>query len=168
MKHKRNIADMMAILADFEQSHDCCKIILEGTYNENMRIKRALYESALISFRRALKNGSTRRPEFGNSLWKFETENHTEAVNGMNDEKVELLKIADKCVAHRAVEEARVVEFPDDEGTGDEIVKTRYRERIDLLPNLRDITKGYIDLLQVKLIPRELIASGKIDLNAKK
>lgn len=168
MEHKGNIADMMAILADFEQSHDCCKIILEGTYNEKMRIKRALYESALISFRRALKNGSTRRPEFGNSLWKFEDENHIEAVNGMNDEKAELLKIADKCVAHRAMEEARVVEFPNDEGTGDHIVKTRYRERIDLIPNLRDITKGYIDLLQKKLIPRELIASGKIDLNAKK
>ena len=159
---------MMAILADFEQSHDCCKIILEGTYNKNIRIKRALYESALISFRRALTSSSTRRPEFGNSLWKFEAENHTEAVNGMNDAKVELLKIADKCVAHRSNKEARVVEFPDDEGTGDEIVKTTYRERIDLLPNLRNITKGYIDLLQKKLIPRELIASGKIDLNTKK
>ena len=40
MEHKRNIADMMAILADFGQSHDCCKILLEGSYNDKMRVKR--------------------------------------------------------------------------------------------------------------------------------
>ena len=168
MEHKRNIADMMAILADFEQSHDCCKILLEGSYNDKMRLRRALYESAFISFRRALKNGSTRRPEFGNSLWKFEADNHKEAINGLNDEKDEILKIADKCIAHRAMEEARKVEFPKDEGTGEKIARTRYRERLDLIPHLRDITKGYIDLLLKKLIPYELIASGQIDLKTKK
>ncbi len=160
MENKRNIADMMAILADFEQSHDCCKILLEGSYNDKIRIRRALYESAFISFRRALKNGSTRRPEFGSGLWKFEAENHKEAINGLNVEKDEILKIADKCVAHRAMEEARKVEFPKDEGTGEEIAKTIYIERLDLIPHLRDITKGYIDLLQKRLIPNEMNASG--------
>ena len=162
MIHKKNIADMMAILADFEQSHDCCKILLEGSYNDKMRIKRALYESALISFRRGLKNGSTRRPDFGNNLWKFSNEDHEKAVNGLLKIKNELLELSDKCIAHRAMEEARRVEFPKDEGTGEHIVQTRYTERIDLIPYLQKITKGYIDLLQKVLIPQELLSAKMI------
>ena len=94
MEHKRNLADMMAILADFEQSHDCCVLLICEKYDDKMRIKRALYESALISFRRALISGSTRLPEFGNSRWKFKSDHHKEAVGNLNKEKEEILEIS--------------------------------------------------------------------------
>ena len=161
MQHKRNLADMCAILADLEQSRDCCEILISGTYKDSMRVRRALYESAFISFRRALINGSTRRPEFGNAMWGFNKQDHIEVTKGLDNFKKEILEVANKCVAHRALKVARIVEFPRDENTGNELVKTRYIERNDLLVHIKEITNRYIKLLLEKLIPSEVLLLNK-------
>ncbi len=154
---KGALADMMAILADLEQSYACADILMQGQFKKNMRVRRALYESALISYRRAIVNGSARLPEHGSKLWKFPSKIKTQAISGLESEANEIKSVADKCIAHRANADARRVEFPHEEGT---IVQTRYRERLDLMPALRTITKRYIDTLQKQLIPSTLKLSG--------
>jgi hypothetical protein len=154
------LADMMAILADLEQSHDCADILLHGQFNANMRVRRALYESALISYRRAIFNSSTRLPEYGSKLWKFPQNIKIRVISGLESEADQIKIIADKCIAHRANADARRVEFPI---KGGDIVKTVYYERLELIPALHEITKRYIYALKNQLIPSTLILSDKAD-----
>lgn len=147
---KSVLADLMAILADLEQSNACADILLQGRFKDDMRVRRALYESALISYRRAFKNGSTRLPEIGAKLWKFPHNIKKMAISGYECEANEIDIVADKCIAHRANADARRVEFP---GDGSAIVQTKYKERLDLMPALKKITKRYVDSLLCDLIP---------------
>jgi hypothetical protein len=122
VNNKGDLADMMAILADLEQSNACVDIILQGRFKDDMRVRRALYESALISFRRAINGGSTRWPEHGLKLWKFPLEINMKAIAGLESEASEIKIVVDKCIAHRANADARRVEFPCD---GSFIVRNR-------------------------------------------
>lgn len=154
---KGDLADMMAILADLEQSNACAVIILQGRFKDDMRVRRALYESALISYRRAINNGSTRLPEYGLKLWKFPLKINMKAIAGLESEASEIKIVADKCIAHRANADARRVEFPSD---GSSIVRTKYKERLDLMPPLQIITERYINSLQCELIPSKFKIPG--------
>ena len=163
-KAKGNVADMMAILSDMEQSNACCHLILNGEFNNRMRVKRALYESALISYRRALANGSTRIPSFGNKVWKFDKVHNQIALNGVEKEGKEIFELSNKCIAHRANEEARKVTLPSEDGTGTEVIKTSYIEKLDLIIALNTITKRYIDLLQKDLVINTSMKAGMISI----
>lgn len=154
---KGALADMMAILADLEQSNSCANIILQGRFKEDMRVRRSLYESALISYRRAINSGSTRLPELGSKLWKFPPKIYIRAICGLENEAHDIKIVADKCIAHRANADARRVEFPHD---GSCIVRTIYKERLDLMPALQTITNRYINFLQCELIPPKFKIPG--------
>jgi hypothetical protein len=155
--NKGDLADMVAILADLDQSNACADIILQGRFKEDMRVRRALYESALISYRRAINSGSTRLPEHGSKLWKFPQNIIMKAISGLETEANDIKIVADKCIAHRANADARRVEFPCD---GSSIVRTIYKERLDLMPALQTITKRYINSLQCELIPSKFKIPG--------
>jgi hypothetical protein len=150
---KANVADMMAILADLQHSNDCAKIIGTGKYHEVMRIKRALYESAIISYRRAL--GGDAKPRLNSTnkgVWQFTLEQKNAAKAGVEIEEAEIFKIANKIVAHRACKEAREVIFP---VNSDIKIQTKYKERLELMPALIQITDYYITIL-LRLIPEIL------------
>lgn len=159
-KTKGKLADMLAILADIEQAKGACEIYLSGKFDDNMRVKRALYESALISYRRALANGSTRLPFFGKKMWKFTKEQKLKINRGYKKEVEEIFDVANKCVAHRANKEARVISFPKEEGTGEFTIMAKYKERVDLIRALQVITERYWNLLLHELIPTEQCKLG--------
>jgi hypothetical protein len=72
------------------------------------------------------------------------------AIAGLESVASEIKIVVDKCIAHRANADARRGEFPCD---GRFIVRTKYKERLDLMPALQIITKRYINSLQCELIP---------------
>ena len=80
-----------------------------------------------------------------------------EAIAGLESEASEIKIVADKCIAHRANADARRVEYPSD---GSSIVRTKYKERLDLMPALQIITKRYINSLQCELIPSKIKIPG--------
>jgi len=144
---EKSLADMLAINADFEQARDCAEIYLSGEFKGRMRVQRALYESALISYRRGLKNGSSRRT---GPTWRIPKEVKKRALTDLEDKESEILFVAEKCVAHRATNEAREVDVLPG---GDTIAATRYRERTDLVLALRTIATRYISIIQTELVP---------------
>lgn len=82
-------ADMMAVLEDIAQSHDAAKTYLTGRYagdGDTMRTRKALYESALISLRRAMENGVSRIPGTGRRTWSIPAEDVNRVVDPDKDE----------------------------------------------------------------------------------
>lgn len=136
---KPHFADMMAILADLEQSHDCAEIYLSGEYNSKMRVRRALYESAFISFRRALGTGTSRYKGSG-STWI------PNSIHSLLEKEIK--NHVDKVIAHRACKAARRVEFDDHES---EFVTTKYSERIDLLEKLKTLAEKHRDAVMEEM-----------------
>jgi hypothetical protein len=146
---KANVADMMATLHDLKHSNKSAKIIGSGKYHSSSTEKRALYESAIISYRRALKGDAKPRDRTNKKAWFFPEEQKTAAKAGMEIQDAEIFYIANKIIAHRACKEALLVTFPID---SDWTIQAKYIERLELMPALIQITDYYITIL-LRLIP---------------
>ena len=152
-------ADIMAILNDVAQSQEASKLYLSGSFDgdgENMRIRRSLYESSLISFRRAFKNGSSRIPgPSGRATWRFPED----LIGDYQEDYNELIRLGDKTVAHRASPEAGQAEFVKNEPAGQPFLQIKYSERADMLARLLVITERIKQILLREL--SEKIADAK-------
>lgn len=147
-----DLADVMSILADLEQTRDCARLIISKEYSSVMRIQRALYESALISYRRAFNGASTRLPDKNRKkVWRFTSQHHQIARDGLTSDHEKLIAIANQCVAHRASADARKIEVPKTEGKP--IIITKYTEHLHLIPSLEIITERYCNLIFDQIMP---------------
>jgi len=150
-------ADIMAILEDISQAHDAARIYLSGKYagdGDNMRTRKALYESALISLRRALKNGATRLPGNGRRCWQI-PKDELERIVG-TDKKLfdEALHLADKCVAHRVRPEAGQAQVVTGAPIGEPGVQLKFSEKAIVFPVVQRVTHKIRDYLMPLLVQR--------------
>ena len=151
-----NLADVMSILADLEQARDCAKLINYKEYSAVMRVQRALYESALISYRRAFNNASTRLPsETRKKVWRFTEAHHLTAREGLTSDHKKLISIADQSIAHRASADARRIEIPKKEGAP--LLITKYTEQLHLIKSLEKLAERYCKLIIEKIIPEMVL-----------
>lgn len=135
------LADILAILADVEQSNRAANLLVSGNHDPQVTVSRALYESALISYRRALVNRATRiSGSGGRERWRIPSEDFNKVIGDQTDEQKEILRVADKCVAHCTIPDARRVEVVENEPAGEPMAQTKYKQRNDLMPDLADIT----------------------------
>lgn len=136
-------ADMMAILEDVSQAHDASRIYLSGKFTgegDNMRTRKALYESSLISLRRAFKNGASRLPGDGRSCWQIPKADLDRLVGSDKVLFDEALNLADKCVAHRVRSEAGQAQVVSGAPVGKPSVQIKYSERVAVFPVIQKVT----------------------------
>jgi len=150
-------ADMMAILEDVSQAHVAARIYLSGKYagdGDNMRTRKALYESALISLRRALKNGAARLPGSGRQCWQIPNDELEKLVGNDKELFEEALNLADKCVAHRVRSEAGLAQVVAGAPQGKPGVQLKFSERVEVFPAVQRVTFKIREYLMPLVVER--------------
>jgi len=150
-------ADIMAILEDVSQAHDAARIYLSGKYagdGDNMRTRKALYESALISLRRSLKNGASRLPGDGRQCWQIPREELQRLIGPDQELFEEALNLADKCVAHRVRLEAGNAQVVSGAPIGEPHVQLKFSERVVVVPAIHRVTLRIREYLMPLLVEK--------------
>ena len=143
-------ADMMALLNDLHHSNRAATIFLSGKYagdGENQTIRKSLYESALITFRRIHADGKSRIATKGRPSWKFPKIELDKLIGDKREEFDEVMRLANRCVAHRVSSEAGLAEVVKNAPQGQPFVQIKYTEKNQSIIFLLQLTKKMIDYL---------------------
>ena len=151
-------ADMVAIQQDVEQSLAAAGIFLSGRFDDggedNRRVRHALYESALISYRRAFDTGSSRHPRQNGGTWRIPKAQLAAQIGARNDDHKEILRLAGKCIAHRSCKDAGQVEIFDVESDRTRILY-RKLENPEIMTALTEILEG-VKMLLLSLVLKQI------------
>lgn len=127
IKKTRAAVDGFACTDDFSHAELCADRLLSYDYDNTAT--RALWQSALISMRRAMANGHSMLTDEGGPTAKPFNRNQAKEhlpsdLHGMFDD---FLKLADKCVAHRKpIEGVRTVKIQVNDVLGDVELKGQH------------------------------------------
>lgn len=142
-------ADIVAMISDLHQSRSAAKIYLSNVYSgdgDNQIVRKALYESALISFRRAFNSGKATSP--GYKRWKISDEKSADLKGNYDTEYQQIWTLSSQCIAHRVLPESGKGKVVNSSTNFGATVQVKFKENAEILPILIVLTERYMEYLQ--------------------